>query len=94
MRLHANQNFKNYANYANLANFKTLSGRNIFLFITDYRNPDENGLCKRNDDKAISICDEAYKKATPSGHFTIVLTVTPFGNGLDNQSTTIKSWEN
>ena len=55
---------------------------------------DENGLCKRNDDKAISICDEAYKKATPSGHFTIVLTVTPFGNGLDNQSTTIKSWEN
>ena len=55
---------------------------------------DENGICKRNDDKAISICDEVFKKATPSGQFSIVLTVTPFGDGVDNKTTTIKTWEN
>ena len=55
---------------------------------------DEKCTCKRNDNKAISICDEAFKNANPSGHFTIVLQVTPLGNGLDNKTTNLKLYEN
>ena len=51
-------------------------------------------ICKRNDKKAISICEEAFKNANPSGHFTIDLQVTPFGNGLNNKTTILKSWVN
>ena len=51
-------------------------------------------ICKRNDTKAISICDEAFKNANPSGHFIIVLQVTPFVNGLNNETTVLKLYEN
>ena len=55
---------------------------------------DENRVCKRDDAKAIKICDEVFSSVTRSGHFVIVLEVTPFGNGLNNTSTIIKSYEN
>ena len=52
-----------------------------------------NGLCKRDDARAIRICDDIYKKMTGSGHFKIVLEVAPFGNGLENKAITIKTYE-
>jgi hypothetical protein len=55
---------------------------------------DDKCICKRNDQKAISICDEAFQKANRSGHFSIVLQVTPFGNGLNNKTTDLKLYEN
>jgi len=55
---------------------------------------DDKCICKRNDQKAISICDEAFQKANRSGHFSIMLQVTPFGNGLNNKTTDLKLYEN
>ena len=54
-------------------------------------------VCKRNDKNAISICDEAFQKANRSGHFSIVLQVTPFGNGvngINNETTNLKLYDN
>lgn len=51
-------------------------------------------ICKRNDKKAISICDEAFQNANPSGHFSIVLQVTPFGNGSNNETSDLKLYKN
>ena len=55
---------------------------------------DDKCVCKRNDQKAISICDEAFQNATRSGTFSIVLKVTPFGNGLNNETTDLKIYRN
>ena len=55
--------------------------------------PIENNVCKRDDAKAIRICDEVYKSATATAHFKIVLQVTPFGNGLDNKSINLKTYD-
>lgn len=55
--------------------------------------PLDNNTGKRNDKKAISICDEVYKKASATAHFKIVLNVTPFGNGMNNTTSTIKTYE-
>lgn len=55
--------------------------------------PLENNICKRNDKKAISICDEVVKQVTATAHFKIVLDVTPFGNGMDNTTSTLKTYE-
>lgn len=55
--------------------------------------PLENNVCKRDDAKAIRICDEVYNKTTATAHFKIALDVTPFGNGVNNTSTTIKTYE-
>ena len=53
----------------------------------------ENGVCKRDDAKAISICDGVYKSTIATASFKIVLYVTPFGNGVNNTSTTLKTYE-
>lgn len=57
--------------------------------------PLNNNVCKRDDAKAIRICDEVYKKTTgtATASFNIVLDVTPFGNGVNNTSTTIKEYK-
>ena len=55
---------------------------------------DDKCVCKRNDQKAISICDEAFQNATRSGTLSIVLKVTPFGNGLNNETTDLKIYRN
>ena len=57
--------------------------------------PLDQKTCKRNDAKAISICDQVYQNttATATAHFKIVLEVTPLGNGMDNKTTTIKTYE-
>ena len=55
---------------------------------------DEHCICKRDDDKAIRICDQVYNSVTPVGYFVIELKVTPFGNGVNNQSIVIKKYEN
>ena len=55
--------------------------------------PISNNVCKRDDAKAIRICDEVYKNTPANAHFKIVLVVTPFGNGVNNTSTTIKTYE-
>lgn len=55
--------------------------------------PLDNRIGKRNDGKAISICDEVYKKSSATAHFRIVLEVTPLGNGLNNTTSTIKTYE-
>lgn len=54
---------------------------------------DEHRIGKRNDEKAISICDAVYKNATATGHFSIVLEVTPFGNGMNNTTSLLKTYE-
>ena len=54
-------------------------------------------ICKRNDNNAISICDEAFQKANRSGRFSIVLQVTPLGNGvngINNETTNLKLYVN
>ena len=54
-------------------------------------------ICKRNDNNAISICDEAFQKANRSGRFSIVLQVTPLGNGVNgsnNETTDLKLFQN
>jgi len=51
-------------------------------------------ICKRNDNKAISICDEAFNNANPTGHFSIVLQVTPLGNGLNNETFNLRLYQN
>jgi hypothetical protein len=54
-------------------------------------------FCKRNDNNAISICDEAFQKANRSGRFSIVLQVTPLGNGVNgsnNETTDLKLFQN
>ena len=55
--------------------------------------PIENNVCKRDDAKAIRICDEVYNSTPATAHFKIVLVVTPLGNGVNNTSTTIKTYE-
>lgn len=55
--------------------------------------PLENNTCKRDDAKAIRICDGVYNSTTATAHFKIILQVTPFGNGVNNTSTTIKTYE-
>ena len=55
--------------------------------------PLDEKVCKRDDAKAIRICDEVYKSATATAHFKIVLQVTPFGNGLDNKSIDLKTYD-
>ena len=56
--------------------------------------PLDNKVCnKRDDAKAIRICDEVYKKSYATAHFKIILRVTPFGNGLDNKATDLKTYE-
>lgn len=52
-----------------------------------------NNVCKRDDAKAIRICDEIYNSTPATAHFKIVLVVTPLGNGVNNTSTTIKTYE-
>ena len=49
-----------------------------------------NGMYKRNDSKAISICDKVYERTKPGekSHFTIVLTVSK-GSAPDK---TLKSY--
>ena len=54
-------------------------------------------ICKRNDKNAIRICDEAFQKANCSGYFSIVLQVTPLGNGvngINNETTNLKLYVN
>jgi hypothetical protein len=58
---------------------------------------DDKCICKRNDNNAISICDEAFQKANRSGRFSIVLQVTPLGNGVNgsnNETTDLKLFQN
>ena len=52
-----------------------------------------NGLCKRDDARAIRVCDDIYNKMTGSGHFKITLEVAPFGEGLESKSFIIKTYE-
>ena len=47
----------------------------------------------RDDDKAIRICDEVYKNTNATAHFKIVLSVTPLGNGMNNTTSVIKTYE-
>ena len=56
--------------------------------------PLDNKVCnKRDDAKAIRICDEVYKKSYATAHFKIILRVTPLGNGLDNKAIDLKTYE-
>lgn len=55
--------------------------------------PIDKNVCKRDDAKAIRICDEVYKNTIATAKFKIVLDVTPLGDGIYNQSTTIKTYE-
>ena len=55
--------------------------------------PMDERTCKRDDEKAIRICDEVYKNTNATAHFKIVLQVTPLGNGTNNTTTTIKTYE-
>lgn len=54
--------------------------------------PLDGKMCKRNDEKAISICDEVAKKSASTAYVEIDLTVTPFGNGTENKTTTLKTY--
>jgi hypothetical protein len=54
-------------------------------------------ICLRNDNNAIRICDEAFQNANRSGRFSIVLLVTPLGNGVNgsnNETTQLKLYDN
>ena len=57
----------------------------------------ERCICLRNDNNAIRICDEAFQNANRSGRFSIVLLVTPLGNGVNgsnNETSQLKLYDN
>lgn len=55
--------------------------------------PLDDNIGKRDDEKAIRICDEVYKNTNATAHFKIVLLVTPLGNGVNNTTTEMKIYE-
>ena len=54
--------------------------------------PLDGKMCKRDDAKAIKICDEVAKKSVSTASCEIELTVTPFGNGTENKTITLQTY--
>ena len=85
----------NYAAYTVTAQGSGMLG---LMIVEDMQEALKTGMpldgktCKRNDEKAISICDEVAKKSASTAYVEVYLTVTPFGNGTENKNITLKTY--